>query len=38
VTKTIIAKSSAIAIKKFFVVIDFRELLNKEHNNFDNNL
>jgi len=36
--KTIIAKSNAIAIKKLFVVINFRKLLNEEHNNFNNNL
>jgi len=37
-TKAIIAKSNTIAIKKLFVIDNFRKLLNKEHNNFDNNL
>jgi len=37
-TKAIIAKSNAIATRKFFVIIDFRELSNKEHNDFNNDL
>jgi len=37
-TKTVIAKSNTTTIKEFFVVINFRKLLNKKYNNFDNNL
>jgi len=37
-TKAIIAKSNTIAIKKFFVIIDFRKLLNEKYNNSSNNL
>ncbi len=34
--KTTIAESSTTAIKKFFIVIDSRKLLNKKYNNFNN--
>jgi len=37
-TKKTIAKSNTIAIRELFVIIDFRESLNEEHNDFDNNL
>ncbi len=35
-TKTTIAESNTIAIRKLFVVINSRELLNKKYSNFDN--
>jgi len=34
--KTTTAESSATATRELFVVINFRELLNKKYNNFDN--
>jgi len=37
-TKATIVKSNTIAIKELFVIINSRELSNKEYNNFDNNL
>ena len=35
-TKTTIVESSTTATRKFFVVINFRELLNKKYSNFNN--
>jgi len=35
-TKTTIAENNTIATRELFIVIDFRELLNKKYSNFNN--
>ena len=35
-TKTTITESNTVATRELFVVIDFRELLNKKYSNFNN--